>query len=359
MKKNISKIKKIGWGFGRCNMNCQHCYNASRKTLIKYKFSDLKRIADKICQQDITDINFGTGEFLMNSNALRTAQYINKKYPYIKLGLTTNGFSVVYMNEKILKKLFHDIDVSIDFPEKEKHNSFRRHPQAWEWANKALSICQESDIERSIVACVTSKTRDQDIINLLKLAKKYSASLRINWFRPTGRGKKELCINALRFWKIIYLFSKYAVFEGLSDPILQAFLSNKKKFNHCSCGWTSARIQQDLTVTPCVFLKGKRWDSGHILKDHLKEIYKHKNFQDVRKRKPKVCLGCNYYQFCQGGCASRAFLQTGGLDKPDAYCPFRDKRIKELIEKIKRIITIKDSNKVHNGYLCTLITRPK
>lgn len=340
-------------------MNCRHCYNASGKNLIRYEYDDLKKIADKICRQNITDINFGTGEFLINPNALKIAEYIHRCYPEVKLGLTTNGFSVVSMNKKVLKRIFHDIDVSVDFPGCRRHNDFRRHPLAWEWANEALHICQEAVIERSIVTCVNAETKDSDIVGLLGLAKKYEASLRINWFRPTGRGSRNLCISALRFWEVIHLLAGHAVFEGLSDPLLRAFLLEEKENGHCSCGWTSARIQQDLTVTPCVFLKGERWDSGHILEESLKEIYQHENFRNVRERKPRTCLGCEYYQACGGGCASRAFLQNGSLEKPDAYCPFKNRRIKKIIEKTKKMITVGDSSKVHHGYLCTVIVRPK
>ena len=353
-----NKIQKIGWGFGSCNMNCTHCYNASTGHRFNYELTDLKKIADKICRQKISDINFGTGELLVNPNALKVARYIKKKYPLVNLGLTTNGYSVVYMDEKILKKAFHDIDVSIDFPNQQKHNQFRRHPLAWSWANQALATCQRLGIESSIVTCATSETKDEDILKLLEMAKKYGTSLRINWFRPTGRGKKEFCISPLRFWQIIYLLSKHAIFEGLSDPLLQTFFAPHTK-HHCACGWTSARIQQDMTVTPCVFLKGQNWASGHILKNSLEKIYKHKNFKAIRLRKPVRCLKCPYYAGCQGGCASRAYLQGDGLNKEDAYCPFKNKQTKKLIKKIKKTITVHDSNKVHNGYLCTLIIKPK
>lgn len=353
----MNKIKKVGWGFGSCNMNCRHCYNASTQSMIRHSYEKLKIIADKICDQGITDINFGTGEFIINPNALKIAKYIKKKYPDIALGLTSNGYSVINMEKKILKKLFHDIDISVDFPEKEKHNFFRQHKKAWDWAIGALKLCKENDIERSIVTCVNAETRDQDILELLKLARKYESSLRINWFRPTGRGKEELCISALRFWEIIYLLSKNAIFEGLSDPILEAVILDKQENGHCSCGWTSARIQQDLSVTPCVFLKGKKWDSGNILDTSLNKIYDHKNFQIVRSRQIDECKKCKHVKACQGGCASRAYLQEGGMEKVDAYCPLKNKKIENLIYKIKKNIKIDGSQKVHHGYLCTLIVK--
>ncbi len=359
MKQTKSQIKKIGWGFGRCNMNCRHCYNASGKNTIAHNLPDLKIIADKICSQGITDINFGTGEFFINPNAMATAQYIKEKYPQVKLGLTSNGYSVIAMDKTALKNIFHDVDISVDFPNKERHNDFRRHPLAWDWANRALQICQELDMPRSVVTCVNAETTDADIVGLLQLAKKYQTSLRVNWFRPTGRGEKDLCITAHRYWQIIQLLTKHAIFEGLSDPLLRAFLTDAKTADPCACGWTSARIQQDLTVTPCVFLKGEQWGSGHILSDSLDKIYEHKNFRAVRLRRPNICKTCQHFSTCHGGCASRAFLQAGGLNKPDAYCPLSNSEIKKIIEIVKKNIIVEDSDKVHNGYLCTLIIKPK
>jgi len=309
----------------------------------------------------ITDINFGTGEFLLNDNSLQLAQYIKEKYSKVSLGLTTNGYSVINILPSELKRLFHDIDVSIDFPDKDRHNNFRGHPLAWQWANQSLVICQRLKLASSIVTCVTSQTTDQDLIALLRMAKKYSCSLRINWFRPSGRGKKYLCISPQRFWQVINLLTHRAVFEGLSDPLLRSFLLDDKGEDKpaCACAWTSARIQADLSVSPCVFLKGKEWSSGQVLTDSLSQIYHHRNFRRLRDRRPKICLQCEHYQACQGGCASRAYLQAGGLEKRDAYCPLNSPRTKKLIIDSKKYLQLDNSDKVHNGYLCTLIVRPK
>ena len=354
-------IKKIGWGLGNCNMHCRHCYNASGGARINYALADLKIIADKICRQGITDINFGTGEFLLNDNSLQLAQYIKQQYPQVSLGLTTNGYSVINIPPSELKRLFHDIDVSIDFPDQIRHNNFRGHPLAWQWANQSLAICQKLELASSIVTCVTSRTTDEDLIALLKMAKKYRCSLRINWFRPTGRGKKYLCISPWRFWQIINLLTHHAIFEGLSDPLLRSFLLDQeaKVGPTCACAWTSARIQADLTVSPCVFLKGEKWSSGQILTDPLSKIYHHHNFQKVRERQPNLCLKCDHYTACQGGCASRAYLQAGDLNQRDAYCPLNSPRTKRLIADSKKHLQLDNSDKVHNGYLCTLIVRPK
>lgn len=339
-------------------MKCKHCYNASGMEFPIHDQEKLMQIADKICQENITDINFGTGEFLVNPNALFVAKYVKKNYPKVSLGLTTNGYSVVRMKDDDLTDLFHDIDVSIDFLDKKRHNEFRQHPKAWEWAIESLEKCQRLGIEHSIVTCVTSLTKDEDIRGLLEVARKHDACLRLNWFRPTGRGDEKLCITALRYWQVIRLLAEQADFEGLSDPLLQSVIQEKQEYEPCGCGWTSARIQDDLSVTPCVFLKGKEWSAGSILDKSLEGIRKDNKFKKIRNRLPKKCQECRY-KSCHGGCYSRAVLQNGSEDEVDAFCPFLSKQIESLIDDIKQKIVIRESDKVHHGYLCTLITKPK
>jgi radical SAM protein with 4Fe4S-binding SPASM domain len=149
-----------------------------------------------------------------------------------------------------------------------------------------------------------------------------------------------------------------ADFEGLSDPLLRAVIKNNCQFEPCGCGWTSARIQEDLSVTPCVFLKGEAWSAGSIAEKCLEDVRDHANFKKIRNRFPKKCRTCRYTA-CRGGCYSRAFLQRGTSDEVDAFCPFLDNKIEPLINEIKQKIVIRDSDKVHHGYLCTLITKPK
>jgi radical SAM protein with 4Fe4S-binding SPASM domain len=348
-------IKSVGWGFGKCNMRCDNCYHASCEQAPECSPRTLKKIADKICSL-VSDINYGTGEFLYNSSALELAEYISHQYPDIKQAVTTNGFTPALMeSEKI--KLFHDIDVSLDFPDPESHNRARRHPQAWNWTIRTLEICRSLGKEASITTCVTSQTTDKDILEFLELARKYKTSWRASWFRQTGRGKSEKRLSAARFWEIIRLLAKNAVFESLSDPLLEAIFG-KGKCQGCSCGKSSCRIQTDLSVTPCVFLKGKKWSGGSLLRAGLEQIYASNSFARLREREPKTCLSCAFWEKCRGGCASRAFLHNGSINQSDDYCPVAA----SLPEKEWRGIDVtveETTGKVHSGYLCTLIVKPK
>lgn len=359
----MAKNKSVGWGFGRCNMNCRHCYNASGNISPQHGFEELKKIADRICSK--TDsINYGTGELGFNMCAISLAEYIREKYPHIKQSLTTNGVTIKFLDgNSQLKNIFHDVDFSIDLPDPERHNRFRNHPEAWKWAIKGLEMCQEEGVEASIVTCVTGLTTDNDIKELLDIARKYGVSWRINWFRPTGRGKNEeiLKLKSTRVWEVLKLLSEITEIEALSDPLFDAVLeTGYNDYNGCACGINSCRIQTDMTVTPCVFLKGNNWSGGLIVENSFEEIFESETFKKFRAREPKYCLGCQYWKKCRGGCASRAVLYRGDLNEPDGFCPSINGVSPSIINSIKSSIKIKKSTekKVHDGYLCTLILKP-
>jgi len=359
-------IQSIGWGFGGCNMHCEPCYNASVLQTKTCARKTLEAVADKICPR-IRDINYGTGEFSFNENAPALAYYIKEKYPQVRQALTSNGTTVILTTPEDLPKLFHDIDISLDFPNPEEHNRFRGHPEAWNWVVRSLEKMKAIGMERSLVTCVTSETTDDHIEQLLELATKFGASWRTNWFRQTGRGKEHLRLTAPRFWQIIKLLAQKGVtFECLSDPLLAALLGHHEKnplVGRCACGTLSCRIQTDLSVTPCVFLGGKSWSGGNIAESDLNQIYDSATFRAVRERQPKFCESCAYNAACHGGCASRAFLHNGSLDAPDDFCPFfpsADKSaVNEMLEEISSIMKVsRDCGKVHDGYLCTMIVKP-
>lgn len=347
-------IQKIGWGFGRCNQFCKHCYNASSWKAPAHDFAVLKTIADKICPH-ITDINYGTGEFIVNPNALGLARYIHDVYPHISQSVTSNGSTVMAMREFDIKTLFHDIDISLDFPDAAKYNDFRGNPDAWLWSLGALRKLQNIGVPRTLVTCVTSMTSDDDIKRLLDIALGHGAFWRINWFRRAGRGGHALRITAERAWDIMKMLSERVEFLVM-DSIFGAVWDIPSK--PCSAGHSTCRIHEGLTVSPYPFLKGQKWDGGNIADNgvDLQTVYESKPFFMLRQRKPGLCADCPLFAVCRGGCATRAILHSG-IDKPDDYCPMQAGLDITALQEYKPKIA-QQYDLVHNGYLCTAIVKP-
>lgn len=354
IRKDRNGIKKIGWGFGQCNQHCKHCYNASKPTGPKFTFSQLKYVADKVCPH-IDDINYGTGEFYFNPNTLDLAEYVREAYPHIHQALTTNGSTVVMMRPEKVAKLFHDVDVSLDFPSAEKHNTFRGHKKAWKWAHEALAILQDHGVSRSVVTCVTSQTTNSDIQDLLEIAQKYDANWRINWFRCVGRGKADLRLTASRAWEVIEFLSDKVTFLTL-DSIFGAALG--VECSPCPAGHNTARIHENMNVSAYPFLKGKEWFGGDMLDKNitLQTVYESPAFQKLRERKVAFCKGCDSWSVCRGGCVTRAVLHNGSVNAVDDYCPIAAGIDIEHLRTIN--IRKKKGYLVHDGYLCTTIVKP-
>lgn len=353
------QIRKIGWGFGLCNMRCQHCYNESgmNDRIPQYSFNQLKKVADKICPY-IRDINFGTGELLCNPNALELVRYIAFSYGHVDMALTTNGFTVTQMNPVEVKRLFNDVDISIDFPDRDRHNAFRVHSEAWEWAMQALALMQEIRKQHTIVMCITSLTTDQDILGMLELATESGSCLRFNWFRQVGRGPQSLRISARRAWEVIDLVADHVVFSAL-DSVFAAPLGVESK--PCPAGHLSARIHEDMSVTAYPFVRGPGWNAGNIMESEtsLNAIYESPVFRRLRERRVPDCADCEFLSECRSGCVTRAALHNGGVSKPDDYCA-KYYGAMDIAKRLKGRITVqKQGNLVHDGYLCTTTMRPR
>lgn len=349
------EIRKVGWGFGRCNQRCRHCYNASKPNAPQYTFAQLKGIADKVCPH-ITDINYGTGEFFVNPNSTDLCEYVADAYPHVAQAVTSNGSTIVMMRPEKVKRLFHDVDISLDFPDEKKHCDFRQHPKAWEWVINALEILAEQAIPRSIVTCVNSQTTNNDILGLLEIAQKCGATWRINWFRCVGRGTSELRLTAKRAWDVIAFISDKVAFQCM-DPIFAGPLGIPAK--PCPAGRHTCRIHENMETSCYPFLKGEMWTGGNMLDSDvtLETIYNSTAFTQLRNRHVTFCDNCQFQHVCQGGCVTRADLHSGGIDQPDDYCPIKAGLD---IEKLQNIcVNYNPSGElVHDGYLCTTICKP-
>lgn len=352
----MNEIRKLGWGFGRCNQRCKHCYNASKPHAPVYEFSQLKQVADKVCPV-ISDINYGTGEFFVNPNTTDLCEYIADIYPHVHQALTTNGSTVVMMRPEKVARLFHDVDVSLDFPDEARHNEFRQHTRAWSWVHEALGILQAHSVPRSIVTCVTSQTNNDDIVGLLEIARQYGATWRINWFRCTGRGTADLRLTAARAWEVIRFLSELNVTFLTLDSIFAGPLG--VECNPCPAGHHTCRIHENMETSCYPFLKGVEWTGGNILRPEvtLDTIYASHAFERLRERKVAACVGCPFKTTCQGGCVTRAALHNGSISQRDDFCPIAAGLDVDALREIK--IKKGQCDLVHEGYLCTTICKPR
>lgn len=289
-------IKSIGLGAtSLCNLNCRHCYS---RHLVRHSMSlnNAKEILKKF--PNVRKINFGTGESFLNKDFVKIARFFYSQG--IKLGLTSNGTTIKFLSQDDLR-MFSDIDISIDFPNRILHDDWRRSKGLYETALGALKRSLESEINTSIAVALMN-INYKYLPEFRKLVAKYKCYLRINIYKPVGG--KEFCLSYSEFWEAVRLMAKNFKLVSCSEPILSVVGAvSKRGGSPCR---HSVRIHPDLTISECVYL------------DPTPEV------SDVFKKAainfPKECAECKFVNFCRGGCVSRRVLNKSAY-KPDEFCP--------------------------------------
>jgi len=320
-------VSTLGIGLtSRCNLNCPHCY--SRK--ISQQDLNEETIEGILAKfPNLRKVNFGTGESILNKNFFSIVNLFVKKK--IEMALTTNGLTVNKMSESLLKH-FTDIDVSIDFPDAKQHDQWRGVPNLFLQALKSIETCQRLGINTSIATCLMNINYHY-IAGFKPILDKYDVYLRFNLYKPVNTSR--FMLNYQQFWEAIKIISENFQLVKNSEPILS--IITRESGDGSPCG-NSLRIHPDLTITPCVYLDGKKVN--------------YSSFLNYKSFIPNECKNCEFVSSCKGGCLGRRYL-TVGATKPDIYCPIvRGKKIPKINFK-----KAKEKDFIHGGYLCTIILR--
>jgi len=327
---------------GLCNMNCKHCYSRQYND----KSLSLKDIINIYDSVSIESVNFGTGENILNPDFLKIVDFLASRG--VKLSLTTNGYSVSNIDDRILT-LFHDIDFSLEYPSKEQQNAYRGH-NSWEMVVAGMNRCKKLGIPFSI-ATVFMNNNAKYLNEFSKLMETYGCFLRINVLKCNTDETKtnEYTLAYDIFWDtFVELFSRFSL-VSCSEPILCAALKLENSVNGVPCGQDSIRIQPDGQLLPCVY-----WGRTNLyIQDLIKKgesILCEREFAESQII-PHYCKNCERVTYCHGGCASRRKI-AGDINIPDEYCPiYKGKDFPIITYKLKQDA----SDLVHAQYLCTVI----
>jgi radical SAM protein with 4Fe4S-binding SPASM domain len=348
MKPNQKLV--VGWSYTkRCNLKCIHCYNSSGKCLPnEISLQDAKKIVDKLSEYGVWAVNFGGGECILREDFIDLCKYLKEKN--IEISYTTNGtlFSVL---EKHLD-LFHDIGISIDFADAQKHDYFRGIPGTFDKAVKTIKELVKRNANVEIVTCLNKmNSSEEELSALFNLAKELGVEhWRLNRFRENGRGdlnSVQLSLTKEELKRAHTFLNSLGKEVHSPEPIFRAGHGAKYFVDGDPSGQTAFRIQPDGKVTPCVFLSE---DAGNILNEPIEKIVNHPIFKRIRNRTPQgKCKSCKAYSHCQGGDAGASYVAHGHFNGPDPLCWVDPETACVKPEK-----SSSEECNVHELYLCTL-----
>jgi len=312
----------------KCNLNCAHCYSRALP-IQSLTLGGVKKILADF--PGLKKVNFGTGESILNPELAEIMAHYRERG--IEMALTSNGTTIEALSDEHLK-WFKDVDISLDFPSSELHDRWR-YPGAFGKAMAGLSRCTGLGINTSIALCLMN-INCQYLPQFKKILDQFNVSLRINLYKPTPTDKFSL--NYDQFWDAMKSIAENFALIANSEPIL-SIIDRSKIGKGSPCGGDSVRVHPDGTITPCVFLAGK--------KIGIEE------FKKMKSKLPEFCRPCKSAGECRGGCSSRRILKDRhGL--PDEYCPFYAGR---EVPDIKFTYAKERTEYIHAGYLCTMIIR--
>jgi radical SAM protein with 4Fe4S-binding SPASM domain len=134
-----------------------------------------------------------------------------------------------------------------------------------------------------------------------------------------------------------------------TEPVIAAF-AGLPLLGLC-CGSRSLRVTPSAEVLPCVYWPRPAGHAEDLAADP-KAILEGPVFQQL-KHVPSACAGCEWLATCGGGCAGRRVL-SGGLDRPDPYCPKRG-TVRGPIE----VHHAPPAERLHAGNVCTLLVQAR
>jgi MoaA/NifB/PqqE/SkfB family radical SAM enzyme len=251
-------------------------------------------------------MGMGTGENSLHPQFVEIVAYLSEQD--IRLTMASNGYSLNTIPERTLRA-FHDVEVSIDFPEEHEHDLFRGRGN-WDYVRCAMERCRGLGIEVSILATMMNSNYDR-MDCMVDLARSRGANLRVNVYQSVATDRFRLSYE--QFWEGYRRLLSAGQLVSCTEPVVRAALNLGAATS--PCGHQSVRVTPQARVAPCVY-----WpDSSLTIEDlvRLGEAILDSGEFRLSREVPPSALDCR----CQGGCASRRAL-SGQLDSHDEYCPW-------------------------------------
>ena len=291
---------------------------------------------------NVESINLGTGESCLYPGFHDILDELFRLN--IPVALTTAGPSIEAMSDEEVKKL-HDVDFSLDFPQRDLHDSWRAEG-ACDMVWRGIERCRSLGVTASVAMCLM-KQNASHMKQMCSLCRNLGVSLRVNVYKAIKGKEYEPDYDS--FWQAIQTLFAEAEAVACSEPVVNAALaagSGLKEFSvkGSPCGVSSLRLRPGGEIMPCVY-----WDHSPVTMEKFLS-----GEMDLPSGcelpKPELCNGCDWYDVCRGGCSGRR-LYTG-RSEPDIYCFIKDGRsVPELAQKP----TLSGDDYIHASYLCTII----
>jgi radical SAM protein with 4Fe4S-binding SPASM domain len=385
---------EIVWNFTyQCNLRCKHCYeDAGGKHPAELSTDQAKEVLDKLSKMasiGLPAISLSGGEPLTRKDFFEIASYAKKKIGYVSVA--SNGTLLTRENAEQLKKTGIDyIEISIDGPSPEIHDSFRGIPGAFDRSVQGVKNCVDAGID-TCIASVVHRGNLAEFEKLLSLAKQLGTRFMHFNYIPTGRAKSHVQLDLTPEERLkvletmgkaltdLYVLKKEEELEkGYSNIAVDRYFSTCPQFasvtkemsarqgdtfmvtahyaakqgvenvanflGGCGCGRLYSCLEPNGDFKPCVFFPtNKDTVLGNILTDDFEEMWDNSPLLSQLRARDKLadclvdgkrvgCAECPDKYIC-GGCRARSYSYfDGNVNMPDIGCIHNKRLWKSIIK---------------------------
>ena len=313
-----------------CNMYCDHCYrDAGCKAEDELNTAEAKKLLDEIAKAGFKIMIFSGGEPLMRPDILELVAHATS------LGLRsvfgTNGTLITLdMAQKLKAAGAMGMGISLDSLDREKHNTFRKFPQAWEGAVAGMRNCRQAGLPFQIHTTVMD-WNEHEIEAITDFAVAEGAVAHHFFFLvPTGRAQ-TIEAESLRARSYEDVLTRIMQKQQQVDIELKPTcapqvmriakqMGVKTRFRRgCLAGTSYCIISPRGQVQPCAYLN---MPLGDVRETPFDEIWKNNPIlQELRTLDYKGgCGSCEYKGSC-GGCRARAaYYHEGDYMAEEPWC---------------------------------------
>jgi len=315
----------------RCNANCFYCYNVW-KAHPGYPVNEpgadgLFRVLEVLAGSErVTVVSLTGGEPLLLGDLVlemgAMARLSGKS-----VNLVTNGALLKKSTAKNLRRLgVKPVEITLLSAREEVHNSLQR-AKTFSGAVNAIRTVAEVGGE-AIVGIVGTRANIPFLRETLEFAKSLGArGAMFTRFNPGGEGlrhwrrlgpSKEDLRSAM---KTLMEFAEenpdLTITCGVPVPpcVLGFTDYGRVKVGYCNAGGDLIAIDWLGNLRPC---NHSSLIIGNILETPLDQLLDSRLIKDFMAPVPRMCVGCQFYETCKGGCRGAAFEMGWWLSRERA-----------------------------------------
>lgn len=282
-----------------CNLYCDHCLSGSgpgHQRPDELTTAEAVAFIDELDEMDVFQVNIGGGEPFIRPDFLELLDELTSRD--ISTCVSTNG---TQLDEATLERveamdpLF--LQVSLDGLRPE--NDAIRGEGVYDQVIETLSHLEDRDIGTTVNTVVT-RQNVADLPDIYDLAASYDAGLRLNRFRPSGRGEDTWDEFRLTTEQIHFLHEWLEdhpdVRTGDSFFYLNALGEVRNDtLKECGAGSMTCLVDPVGDVYPCAFTQWDDLASGNVVEDGFQaawsEIASLRTQVDGHEGCPAVAMG--------------------------------------------------------------------